>query len=649
MTQQEIQDITTLLKDNSNCIVFIKDYILKFRFADLASHTKTLPSYIKGKAKITSTEKIVKVYTKDAEKIIKDYEKEVKKICDKKHIQTYCENDQLLLLKEELDDVKKKYFDKIIQQYNNIDNYDYTTGIPSDFMLYQFYLTYITSDEFNYDVENPYVVELFDKLTTYINVRSKIELNKTNIESLITNFNKLCDDSIKRYWDKSKKDYFSEIKDIFKFDFYTNSTTDLIEAKINDNKRVTLYSKVLDYLKVLCKYVEPISTEEKYADLDTDTILNMGSSSETEAEKTEAEKLKILKKIALMFTALKKIDSDTVTSYFSNYISETNLNDIFTLKDTLEKTNMTLDELATSTAYNLKKHRDILKKYTGALEGLTKKEAKELREIADKAILWFNKNSSSIDDGSAFTKYNQIDWSGTSTVFYKNEPHDFYFLEEKLSPSEESKNALNEAKGIIPRDYGKNKGILDGYEYTEDSLRTQYGINSYRYWLRYCTVATLVNCMLPMYWSTGLLIAGAPLLLPIIFIPIIVLSSRVILVIGIGLCGICPMPMFLLMNVSDIPGFAIPILNVVVDMMKSLSSKVMALGKKSTKEMIKLAIQQEDDNINKLNAEIKEIDTKIINLKSGVQEDKKVLKALKQKNNEDTTTKGKRNKHKNRK
>ena len=647
MTQQDVEQLTKLLKDNSDCVLFIKDFILRFRFADLASHTKTTASYIKGTAKIDTTEKIIDAYSKDAERIIEDYENEVKRICDKDNVQNYCENDQLLLLKEELDNAKKTAFDKILHQYNNIDGYNYTTGVPSDFMLYTFYFTYITSDEFVYDKDNPYIVELFDKISRYINVRSRIELNKTNIEGLIIEFNKMCDNSIKKYWSKTKKDYFSEIKEVFQYDFYANDDTQLLEAKINDDNRITLYSKVLDYLKMLTKYVEPISAEEKYANLDTDTILNMGSTSETEDEKKNSEKLKQIKRIALMFTALKRIESDTDTSYFSEYIDDNNLKNVFTIKNKIDEYGITIDNIATSTAFTTAEERSIIKMYTTALENVTRREAKELREISDKAINWYINNSSKIDDGSAFEAFNEVDWSPSSQIMKSEEAHDFFFIQEKTSPADEMKRAMDEAKGLVPKSTGE--GLLKDYNFTEDSLYTQYEITSYRYWLRYCTMATLVNCMLPMYWPTGLLIAGAPLPLPIIFIPIVVISSRVILVIGIGLCGICPMPMFLLMNVSDIPGFFIPILNTVVDMLKDLSAMTMKLADKSAKQMIIELIKKEDDNINKLNAEIKEIHQNIENLRNGVGEDAETLRSLRKKNNEDTTSKGKKKKKKNKK
>ena len=75
----------------------------------------------------------------------------------------------------------------------------------------------------------------------------------------------------------------------------------------------------------------------------------------------------------------------------------------------------------------------------------------------------------------------------------------------------------------------------------------------------------------------------------------------------------------------------------------------MNLGKKSVREMIKLAIKKEDDNINNINEEIKQLNQEITNLKNGIGTDKDTLRALRKKNGEDTTSKGKKNKDKNRK
>ena len=68
MTQEQITKINDLMIENSNCISFIKDYILRFRFADLASHTKKDESHVTGTGKTTTTENVVEQYEKDAEK-----------------------------------------------------------------------------------------------------------------------------------------------------------------------------------------------------------------------------------------------------------------------------------------------------------------------------------------------------------------------------------------------------------------------------------------------------------------------------------------------------------------------------------------------------------------------------------------------------
>ena len=70
----------------------------------------------------------------------------------------------------------------------------------------------------------------------------------------------------------------------------------------------------------------------------------------------------------------------------------------------------------------------------------------------------------------------------------------------------------------------------------------------------------------------------------------------------------------------------------------------MKLADKSAKQMIIELIKKEDDNINKLNAEIKEIHQNIENLRNGVGEDAETLRSLRKKNNEDTTSKGKKKK-----
>ena len=538
-------------------------------------------------------------------------------------------------LKAALDNEKKTLYDKILAQYNGIESYGYTSGKVSDFMLYDLYMDYITDEErFYYDDENPYVVELFDKINYFIRMRSRIELNCSNINDLLSKFKKLCDSRLKQFWTDKSKDYYAKMCEIFQYDFYTDDEDALIESTIDGEKRVTLYSKVLDYLKNLTKYQKPQSPTEKYKDMDAETVMN-SEDKQTDSEKKNEELLKDLKKIAITFVNLRKIEVDNSNyQYFSEYISKDDLDDVFTLRDVLALQLVDIKEYSTyTTDPKLLASSLILKKYLGALRGITENESKILREISDKAINWYLNYGVKVDDGSIFKEFEEINWSSPSTVFRNNEGHDFFFLEDESEKNDDTDGN------------GKDKGTdaaAGGYKYTEDSLLTKHGVNSYPYWLKYCTIATLVNCMLPMYWPTGFIAAGAPVKLPIIFLPFIVISSRVITVIGIGLCGICPMPMILFMNVGDLPGSAIPVMNIAVDMLKKLAEMSIELGVDGIKSILVGLIKAMDLKINDIDSKIQKIDMDIHNMKSGIETDKETLRALKQSIGKNTTTSAKK-------
>ena len=144
--------------------------------------------------------------------------------------------------------------------------------------------------------------------------------------------------------------------------------------------------------------------------------------------------------------------------------------------------------------------------------------------------------------------------------------------------------------------------------------------------------------MLPMYWSTGLPPPTGPAPLPIIFIPIVVIPGRVITVIGVAICGICPMPMVYLVNVSDTPGFIIPVITMVIDTLKGLCGKIVSVGIDSMNLMIEGLIKGLDDKINNIDEEIRAIDKDILNLHAGVKEDKDISRNIKKKRKEISTT-----------
>ena len=636
----QFNKVNDLLKEYSFVNQFIKDYILRFRFADIAKNSIQHTAF-GSVMSYESTSRICEQYDAAADRIVDDFNDEMKNICQKDNVQSHCEANNLMGIKKSIDNTRNKYFQKILNQYNNVEAFGYNSGHIMDQMIYDEYLNYITSDKFVYDTENPYVVELMYHITTFLGVRSRLEFNGSNIAPLIANFQTLCDDNIRKYWDDKKYDYYGRMREIFQYDFYTDNDNELIQAKINDENRVTLYSKVLKYLETLCNYVPPVSAEEKYKDMDVDTILNNAQIEDTATEKEMAQLHSNLKKISIFFVQLRKIENEIDPEYFKQYISEKAYNDIFTLKDVIG--NMSLKEYVTN--YNLSQtnattpaaiaakatFEEWEKKYTDPFKRITESEAKILRDLADRAINWYYNQGAKIDSGEIFDQFSECDWSGQSLVYKDKLPHDFFFIEQPQTTKEKlAMPMLNGGEDQNPAE--------DGYEYTEDSVRTRFGIGDYAYWVKYCGVATLVNCMLPMYWPTGLIIAGAPIPLPIIYLPIIVLKGRVTVVIGLGICGICPLPMLLFVNFGDFPGSLIPIINIVVDMLKGVSGMVMNGVNAPVKALIKAAIEQQDKKINELQQKKTDIKTQIQNLRNGVQTDKETLRNLKKKRKENPTS-----------
>ena len=51
-------------------------------------------------------------------------------------------------------------------------------------------------------------------------------------------------------------------------------------------------------------------------------------------------------------------------------------------------------------------------------------------------------------------------------------------------------------------------------------------------------MATLVNCMIQIYWGTGMNIMGVPIPLPIIYLPIYYMPGSCGVLFGLGICGI---------------------------------------------------------------------------------------------------------------
>ena len=75
---------------------------------------------------------------------------------------------------------------------------------------------------------------------------------------------------------------------------------------------------------------------------------------------------------------------------------------------------------------------------------------------------------------------------------------------------------------------------------------------TYKYWLKYFGIATV--CSLPYFAPSGINIAGVPLWLPAIFIPIFPVYIKILdllIVIGLSVRGLAIQPIFLFINLSN--------------------------------------------------------------------------------------------------
>ena len=109
------------------------------------------------------------------------------------------------------------------------------------------------------------------------------------------------------------------------------------------------------------------------------------------------------------------------------------------------------------------KNSNIIKKYIKEIKKIKENESKILKELSDKAIDWYNKNSSDVDSGKIFDKFKEIPWPSPSIIMKSKKTCEFFYIESMDSISKKEANLLNES------------------DFPDDGLRTKFGITSYQY------------------------------------------------------------------------------------------------------------------------------------------------------------------------
>lgn len=135
--------------------------------------------------------------------------------------------------------------------------------------------------------------------------------------------------------------------------------------------------------------------------------------------------------------------------------------------------------------------------------------------------------------------------------------------------------------------------------------------NSLDYWIKYCAIASLQNCAMPVYWSTGIVVAGAPVPMPIILIPLTYIDGPISTVIGLGVCGISISPLLLVINMTDEIGAVLFAVNMVIETAKQMLIDLKDMQYQSLSLLCSPLIKTLNNKIKTTEDEIREIKRQI--------------------------------------
>ena len=107
-----------------------------------------------------------------------------------------------------------------------------------------------------------------------------------------------------------------------------------------------------------------------------------------------------------------------------------------------------------------------------------------------------------------------------------------------------------------------------------------------------------------------------PVLLPVIYIPFCVIKGRVTIVMGLGLCGIMPLPMILFVNLGALNGSLIPPINMLVDYIMNLCTTLTNMEDKAITSALAPVISSLDKEIIELEGSRDDIEYQINEIQS---------------------------------
>ena len=510
---ENITKIETILKDDI-LYTYRPFYTYNANFIDSSLLTLEEVERILNN-ETTTVDSLYNEMLDEYQKVTKKMENDIENISSKSNIEKKLNKENgLLEIKDDIMDVKEKYFSYIFSTINNNDK-NFDTYKEVNYKLCDFYLWLMSG--FDYDKDNQYKVELLEIINSFIKERKVREsFERGNIIVKINNIAEEID---------GKKNFFKN-----------KLEKNLSSLNLNNIDETHKYLNKIFSIKG----VESSSTTLDTNNMNSDNINSMMNSNESSLsanDKKNIEKDKKSKKIAVLLYLWKECEN--------------------TIKSEKTLKEQVLYEYNTLKAFYNKLKND------------------------------YEENKKITNDTSSFA---EINWPTNGIIYINNIEHKHYLF-------------INDANG--------NDNISEDDGNNQLSTKTKYEPTTYMYWLKYCGVASMINCMLPQFWGTGLIVAGAPMMMPIILIPTYVFGKNTIHVLGIGICGLAIYPMLIISNMTGDVYSYLPVINIVLELTREMVNNI----KQQTNSQLKLVSQSQIDKYDKL---IKETEEEIEKVKKEI-------------------------------
>lgn len=575
--------IVDKFKKISNLESYITDYMVQCRIPNVVLHSKGNGSYhinliqlLLGKVK-HSKYRLLDDYNEEMEDLVDSYKYKIKDTCSSEHVQTSCESGNTNGLKDEICGIKKQMIRDIIQYYKTgiTNTKHYCADEDKSYMLVSDYINYVADESYRYDEENPYVVKQFNLIKGFIKDRLKAE--SVNTSDLIEEFNSRCEDLLKTKLPVSN--YYSFFSGVFRNDWYIQDDEHILGISENqknaDEEYDSLYKKMYNYIINLSG---SSALERDSQEFDTDKITdinaflkdNTGSSEYSDKDKETVKNQGKARSIVKYYMMIKGLSNSNYSSYKS--ASGTSLKD------------------------------------------RTRREAQQLDDIANEVIREYNKPEylNFFDDDNLlnmFKEFMRVECPYQGTIYINNKLHQHYVYS---SVADTDMNYIN-------------GNTTDAELMDRLSAKTKKSPFRLPYWLIYCAQATLVNTIVPIYWSTGLIIAGVTIPLPIIYVPIYFLSGSVSVLFGLGICGIAIWPMMAFINNTAYSTTTLLPITLAIDFIKKKLDELANSSVSTLSALVKPLILKCDDEIYQIEEDIKNVKIEISDYKmamAGVDQNK---------------------------